>query len=52
MRKCIIDKNCIIPDGMEIGVGPIADRKRFHVTASGITLVSREMLGQNLSPLR
>ncbi len=52
LRKCIIDKNCIIPEGMVIGMDPVADRKRFHVTDSGITLVSREMLGQDVSPLR
>jgi glucose-1-phosphate adenylyltransferase len=52
LKKCIIDKNCVIPDGMQIGVDRVADRKRFHVTDSGITLVCREMLGQDVSPLR
>ena len=52
LKKCIIDKNCVIPEGTRIGVDPAADRKRFHVTPSGITLVSREMLGQDVSPLR
>mgnify|MGYP000859556846 CR=1 FL=1 len=52
LKKCIIDKNCVIPEGTQIGVDPAADRKRFHVTPSGITLVSREMLGQDVSPLR
>ena len=52
LRKCIIDKSCSIPEGTQIGVDPVADRKRFHVTASGITLVSREMLGQDVSPIR
>jgi glucose-1-phosphate adenylyltransferase len=52
LRKCIIDKNCVIPEGTRIGVNPDEDRQRFHVTASGITLVSRVMLGQDVSPLR
>jgi glucose-1-phosphate adenylyltransferase len=52
LKKCIIDKNCNIPEGTQIGVDPVADRKRFNVTPSGITLVSREMLGQDVSPLR
>ena len=52
LKKCIIDKNCVIPPGMQIGVDPTADRNHFHVTDSGITLVSREMLGQDVSPLR
>ena len=46
LRKCILDKNCLIPDGMQIGVNPEEDRKRFHVTESGITLVTEAMLGQ------
>jgi glucose-1-phosphate adenylyltransferase len=52
LKKCIIDKNCIIPEGMRIGVDPEEDRKRFHVTPSGVTLVARVMLGQDVSPLR
>jgi glucose-1-phosphate adenylyltransferase len=52
LRKCIVDKNCIIPEGMVIGLDPEADRRRFHVSDSGITLVSREMMGQDVSPLR
>lgn len=52
LKKCIIDKNCVIPEGTQIGLDPAADRKRFHVTASGITLVSRVMLGQDFSMVR
>ena len=47
LKKCIIDKHCSIPDGTEIGVNPVQDRKRFRVTPSGIALVSRGMLGQD-----
>jgi glucose-1-phosphate adenylyltransferase len=50
LKKCIIDKNCIIPDGTQIGVDPVADRKLFQVTDSGITLVSLDMLGQDVNP--
>lgn len=52
LNKCIIDKNCIIPEGTRIGVDPDEDRKRFDVTASGITLVSRVMLGQDVNLMR
>lgn len=52
LKKCIIDRGCHIPDGSQIGIDPVADRKRFHVTASGITLVTRMMLGQDVSLLR
>lgn len=52
LKKCIIDRGCHLPDGSQIGIDPIEDRKRFHVTASGITLVTRMMLGQDVSLLR
>jgi len=51
LKRCIIDKNCSLPDGSQIGLDASEDAKRFHVTASGITLVTRVMLGQELSLL-
>jgi glucose-1-phosphate adenylyltransferase len=47
VKKCILDRDCRLPDGTQIGVDPVADRKRFHVTESGITLVTPSMLGQS-----
>lgn len=52
LKKCIIDKNSRIPDGMVIGEDPEQDKKRFRVTESGITLVTKEMLGQHVPGLR
>jgi glucose-1-phosphate adenylyltransferase len=46
IKKCIIDSDCVIAAGTRIGVDAEEDRKRFRVTASGITLVTLEMLGQ------
>ena len=48
LKRVIVDKNCKIPDGMEIGVNIEEDRKRFHVSENGITLITTEMLGQIL----
>jgi glucose-1-phosphate adenylyltransferase len=48
LRRCIIDKSCVVPSGLQVGVDPEQDRKRFHVTDKGITLVTPEMLGQTL----
>ena len=50
IRRCVIDKQCRIPEGMQIGVDPEVDRKRFHVSPGGITLVTAEMLGQGAAP--
>jgi len=46
LKRGVIDKHCRIPEGMQIGVDPVEDRKHFHVSPKGITLVTAEMLGQ------
>ncbi|HEY8908004.1 MAG TPA: glucose-1-phosphate adenylyltransferase [Rhodoferax sp.] len=51
LKKCIVDKNCTLPDGTCIGLDALEDAKRFHVTPAGVTLVTRVMLGQELGLL-
>ena len=46
VRNAVIDKYCLIPQGMRIGVDIEEDRRRFHVTEKGRVLVVPEMLGQ------
>jgi len=46
LRRCVVDKRCDLPEGLEVGFDPDADRRRFHVTERGITLVTPDMLGQ------
>ena len=46
LRRTVIDKHCHIPPGMTIGFNDDEDRKRFHVSDKGITLVTPDMLGQ------
>ena len=41
IHRAIIDKNVNIPEGMQIGFFPEEDRKRFHVTESGLVVISR-----------
>ncbi len=41
IRKAIIDKNVTIPPGTKIGVDLEEDRKRFHVTESGIVVIPK-----------
>lgn len=52
LKKCIVDKNSVLPEGTVIGLDPAQDKKRFRVTDSGITLVTKEMLGQAVKGLR
>ena len=47
IRKAIIDRGCVIPEGTEIGVDNEQDKANgFRVTARGVVLVTRGMLGQ------
>ena len=49
INNAIIDRGSIIPAGTEIGVDQKADAERgFRVTKGGRTLVTAEMLGQQL----
>ncbi len=48
LRKVVLDKGCVVPDGMVIGEDHEADSRRFQVTPAGVTLVSPETLGQDM----
>jgi glucose-1-phosphate adenylyltransferase len=48
LKRAVVDKYCRLPPGLSVGVDPEQDRKRFHVTERGITLITPEMLGQNV----
>jgi glucose-1-phosphate adenylyltransferase len=50
VRRAVIDRGCILPEGMRIGIDPDADRARFHVSEDGVVLVTPEMLGQARGP--
>lgn len=52
LKRCVIDKNCRIPEGLEVGVNLAEDRRRFYVTDNGVTLVTPEMLGQPVHQVR
>jgi len=42
IRRAIIDRNVYIPEGTTIGYDAEADRERYFVTDSGITVVTRD----------
>jgi glucose-1-phosphate adenylyltransferase len=44
LRRVVIDKGVIIPEGLVVGEDPQDDAKWFRVTDSGITLITQEML--------
>ncbi len=44
LRRCVIDRACVIPEGMVIGENAEEDARRFYRSEEGIVLVTREML--------
>ncbi len=52
IRRAVIDKHCIIPDGLVVGYDAKEDAKRFYVSEKGITLITPEMLGQDMGRVR
>jgi glucose-1-phosphate adenylyltransferase len=44
IKRCIIDEDCTVPDGMQIGYDAELDAKRFFVTRRGVVLVTRDMM--------
>ncbi len=44
IRRAIIDKNVVIPEGYEIGFDPEEDKKKFTVTETGIVVIPKNMV--------
>ncbi|WP_420858299.1 glucose-1-phosphate adenylyltransferase [Marivivens marinus] len=44
LRKCVIDRGVIIPEGLVVGEDPEEDAKWFRVTPKGTTLITQDML--------
>jgi glucose-1-phosphate adenylyltransferase len=43
IRRAIIDRHVHIPEGTVIGYDPAEDKRRYFVTPSGLTIVTREV---------
>jgi glucose-1-phosphate adenylyltransferase len=46
LSRVVVDRGCIIPDGMVIGEDAGEDARRFRRSEHGITLVTRDMLAK------
>ncbi|MEP6599793.1 MAG: glucose-1-phosphate adenylyltransferase [Actinomycetota bacterium] len=44
VRRAILDKDVVVPDGANLGVDLDADRKRYHVSDSGIVVLGKSQL--------
>jgi len=45
LKRVVVDRGCVLPDGMVIGENAEDDARRFYRTDNGITLVTQAMLG-------
>ncbi len=52
LRKVVVDKGCKIPEGLVVGMDREKDEERFYVSEKGVTLITPEMLGQNMHQVR
>ena len=46
LHKVVVDRRCVLPEGLVVGEDPQADAERFHRTPSGVVLITREMLAK------
>ena len=46
MHRAIVDRGCIVPDGMVIGEDAVLDAARFYRSENGIVLVTAQMLAK------
>ena len=52
LKRVVVDKNCVIPEGLTAGINREEDAKRFFVSDNGITLITPDMLGQEVHRVR
>jgi glucose-1-phosphate adenylyltransferase len=45
LKNVVIDRGCVLPEGLVVGEDAVLDAQRFERTASGVCLITREMLG-------
>ena len=44
LSRVVVDRGCILPDGLVVGEDPHADAQRFERTDNGVVLITRDML--------
>jgi glucose-1-phosphate adenylyltransferase len=45
LKNVVIDRGCVLPEGLVVGEDAVVDAQRFERTASGVCLITRDMLG-------
>jgi len=49
LKKVVIDRGCVVPEGLVVGEDPLLDAQRFERTEGGVVLITSEML-RKLTP--
>ena len=44
LKRVVIDRGVIIPEGLVVGEDPVEDARRFFRTEAGVTLITQDML--------
>jgi glucose-1-phosphate adenylyltransferase len=52
LKRVVVDKGCVIPEGLTAGINREEDARRFFVSDNGITLITPDMLGQEVHRVR
>jgi glucose-1-phosphate adenylyltransferase len=46
LKRCVVDAQVNIPEGLVVGEDPELDRKRFRVSEKGIALITQDMINR------
>jgi len=46
LSKVVIDRGCVIPEGLVVGEDPVLDAERFERTEGGVVLITQEMIAK------
>ena len=46
LRKVVIDRGCVLPEGLVVGEDAVQDAARFERTDDGVVLITRDMLAR------
>ncbi len=53
LRRVVVDRNCVLPQGLVVGEDAVLDAQRFERTENGVVLITREMLEKlTLAPVK
>ncbi len=44
LRRVVVDRNCVLPEGLVVGEDAVLDAQRFERTEGGVVLITKDML--------